>query len=73
MFNSKDISRLPKDFESRLSQIGLKAKVSRTAADISGGFILKCGDIEENMDFAAKISEKSGELEDLINRELFAQ
>lgn len=73
MLNSKDISRLPKDFESRLSQIGLKAKVSRTAADISGGFILKCGDIEENMDFAAIISEKSGELEDLINRELFVQ
>ena len=53
--------------------IGLNATVSKAAADISGGFILKCGDIEENMDFAAIISEKSGELEDLINRELFAQ
>ncbi|MGN0452635.1 MAG: V-type ATP synthase subunit E [Ruminococcus sp.] len=73
MLNSKDMSRLPKDFESKLSQIGLNAKVSEACADIAGGFILKCGDIEENMDFTAIINEKSEELEDLINRELFVQ
>lgn len=73
VLNSKDISRLPSDFEQQLSKAGLNVTVSKKTADISGGFILKCGDIEENMDFAAIISEKSGELEDLINRELFAQ
>ena len=41
--------------------------------DISGGFVLKSGDIEENMDFAAIISARRDELEDLINRALFAQ
>lgn len=71
MLNSKDIARLPSDFEKRLAESGVNATVSNSPADISGGFILKCGDIEENMDFAAIISEKSGELEDLINRELF--
>ena len=73
MLNSKDISRLPSDFENKLSDLGLNANVSKTTADISGEFVLKCSDIEENMDFAEKKKKKSGELEDLINRELFAQ
>ncbi len=73
LLNEKDIKRLPKDFENRLSQCGVKASVSSVPADISGGFILRCGDIEENMDFSALINEKSGELEDLISRELFSE
>lgn len=71
--NAKDISRLPADFVQKLAQSGLNATVSKTPVDISGGFVLKCGDIEENMDFAALISAKRDEIEDLINRELFAQ
>lgn len=73
LLNAKDTARLPSDFEKRLAESGIKAVISKKTADISGGFILKCGDIEENMDFAALISEKSGELEDLINRELFKE
>ena len=73
LLNAKDISRLPSDFEQKLAQSGLKASVSKTSVDISGGFVLRCGDIEENMDFAALISAKRDEIEDLINRELFAQ
>ncbi len=73
LLNSKDIARLPSDFEEKLSKSGLNAVVCKTAADISGGFILKSGDIEENMDFEALISEKSDELEDLINRGLFSE
>lgn len=73
LLNSKDIARLPSDFEEKLLKSGLNAVVCKTAADISGGFILKCGDIEENMDFEALISEKSDELEDLINRGLFSE
>lgn len=71
--NSKDISRLPSDFEQKLAQNGINATVSKTPVNISGGFVLKCGDIEENMDFSALISAKRDEIEDLINRELFAQ
>ena len=71
--NARDLGRKPQNFEKRLSAAGLNATVSQTPADISGGFILKCGDVEENMEFAAIINAKRDEIEDLINRELFAQ
>lgn len=71
--NANDISRLPSDFEQKLKFNGLDAVVSKAPADISGGFILKCGDIEENMDFEALISAKQDGIEDLINRELFSE
>lgn len=71
--NANDISRLPSDFEQKLKLNGLDAVVSKAPADISGGFILKCGDIEENMDFEALISAKQDGIEDLINRELFSE
>ena len=72
MLNSRDLKRLPSDFEQQVKACGLDATVSQTPANISGGFVLKSGDIEENMDFAAIISARRDELEDLINRELFA-
>ncbi|MEE1318050.1 MAG: V-type ATP synthase subunit E [Ruminococcus sp.] len=71
--NANDILRLPSDFEQKLKLNGLDAVVSKAPADISGGFILKCGDIEENMDFEALISAKQDGIEDLINRELFSE
>lgn len=71
--NANDISRLPSDFEQKLKFNGLDAVVSKAPADISGGFILKCGDIEENMNFEALISAKQDGIEDLINRELFSE
>lgn len=73
LFNSKDLERLPKDFEARLESIGLNAKLSKNIADITGGFILKCGDIEENMSFSSMLSDRREQIEDLINRELFAE
>lgn len=71
--NQKDLARLPSDFESRLEQSGVKADVSKTAVDICGGFIMKSGDIEENMDFSALINSKRDGIEDIINRELFCE
>ncbi len=73
IMNSKDKSRLPKDFTDRLADAGLKVEISDKTADIIGGFILKHGDIEENMDFKALIESKRGELEDYINHELFSE
>ena len=73
LLNKKDLGRKPENFEKRLEAAGLEATVSPEPADISGGFILKSGDIEENMEFSAIISAKRDEIEDLINRELFAQ
>lgn len=71
LLNKKDINRLPKDFLARLEKCGVKAELSKTPGDIESGFILKCGDIEENMDFSAILSEKRDAIEDFINQELF--
>lgn len=73
LLGSRDLSRLPSDFEAQVKQRGLDATVSKSAADINSGFVLKSGDIEENMDFSAIIGARRDELEDLINRELFAK
>ena len=62
---------LSKDFLARLEECGVKAELSKTPCDIESGFILKCGDIEENMDFSAILSEKRDAIEDFINQELF--
>lgn len=71
LLNEKDMNRLPKDFLARLEKCGVKAELSKTPCDIKSGFILKCGDIEENMDFSAILSEKRDAIEDFINQELF--
>ncbi|MBQ1638175.1 MAG: hypothetical protein II101_00760 [Ruminococcus sp.] len=71
--SKKDLKRLPENFTKRMAAAGVDASVSQTPADITGGFILKCGDVEENMVFAAIISAGRDEIEDLINRELFAR
>ena len=71
LLNKKDMNRLPKDFLARLEECGVKAELSKTPCDIESGFILKCGDIEENMDFSAILSEKRDAIEDFINQELF--
>ena len=73
LLNNKDLQRLPQDFEGKIREAGLDASVSTTPADILGGFVLKSGDIEENMDFRALINARRDEIEDLINRELFEQ
>ena len=69
--NDKDLKRVPSDFEAQLKKAGLNASLSKESVDIDGGFILKNGDIEENMSFSAIISARRDEIEDLINRELF--
>lgn len=71
LLNKKDMNRLPKDFLAKLEKCGVKAELSNTPCDIESGFILKCGDIEENMDFSAILSEKRDIIEDFINQELF--
>lgn len=71
LLNENDINRLPKDFLARIEECGVKTELSKTPCDIESGFILKCGDIEENMDFSAILSEKRDAIEDFINQELF--
>ncbi|MDO5123863.1 MAG: V-type ATP synthase subunit E [Eubacteriales bacterium] len=71
--NQKDLQRLPADFSQKLKSLGTKATLSEKPVDIDGGFILKNGDIEENMSFSALLSSNRDSLEDLINRELFTR
>lgn len=69
--NSRDLSRLPSDFLQKLGSAGLNAQISDKPENITGGFILKSGGIEENMSFEALIADKRDALEDLIHRQLF--
>ena len=72
--NSKDLNRVPKNFQERLAESGINAKISDTPDEsIESGFILKNGDIEENLSFSSIIAEKHEEIEDLISRELFKE
>ena len=68
-FNQKDLDRLPADMEQIAAAKGLS--VSRDAADISGGFILSYGDIEENCSFEALIETSREELQDKVGQLLF--
>lgn len=71
--NKKDLDRLPADFSQKLESLGIKAQLGENAVDIDGGFILKNGDIQENMSFSALLSSNRDSIEDLINRELFSE
>lgn len=71
-FNSRDLKRLPRDFEKTLCKDKIDMEISKTPDDgIDGGFILRSGDIEENMTFSAVLSDRREEIEDMISRELF--
>lgn len=75
----RDLARLPADFGETVSAMiqrrGLdgSVEVSKTPVPIDGGFLLQYGDVEINASFAALAEEKREMLEDLFNRELFAQ
>ena len=71
-FNSSDLKRMPKNFQMILEDHSINSKLSDTPDDsIDGGFILKNGDIEENVSISSLIEEKREKLEDLISSELF--
>ena len=70
--NERDLKKAPEDFEKRFAASGVKATLSRTPDNsIKSGFILKNGDIEDNMSFSSVLEDKREAVEDLINRELF--
>ncbi len=71
-FNSRDLKRIPSSFHNVLTDHSIQAKIAKTPDDsIDGGFILKNGDVEENMSFSAVIAANREKLEDLIGTELF--
>ena len=73
LLSEKDKSRLPSDFAAKIKEAGIDAEISNESADIDGGFILRCGNIEINCTLDAVIEDKKNELEDYINSLLFSK
>lgn len=73
--NAYDLQRLPADFPQRLrAQISSGSiMVSDQPREIDGGFVLQYGDVEMNCAFSAMLEARREEMEDLVNRELFAE
>lgn len=73
--NARDLQRLPADFAQRLhAQVSCGSiTISDRPHEIDGGFVLQYGDLEMNCSFAAMLEERREEMEDLVNRELFAE
>lgn len=67
--SERDKNRSTAVFESELSKLGIR--FAGCSADIDGGFILKCGDIEINAEIEAIINEHRSELCDSVNGILF--
>ena len=75
-FSQKDLDRLPAGFADGLQAIakekGGSLRLSDTAADIDGGFVLNYGGIEENCSFRALIDSSLETLQDKVQKVLFA-
>ena len=74
-FSKIDLDRMPSGFDKKISDVakekGGSLEVDSDPADITDGFILKYGDIEENCTFDAIFEAKRDELRDLVNKNLF--
>ena len=73
-FGEKDLARMTEHLEQEIQntarQKGGSLKVSKNAAPISDGFILKYGMIEENCTFKALFDANREQLKDVASREL---
>ena len=75
-FSQKDLERMPKGFEKEIQEIAKENKgalaLSGETRDISGGFILIYGGIEENCSFQAIFNARKDELSDKVHEMLFS-
>ncbi|MCR4907199.1 MAG: hypothetical protein K5985_00075 [Lachnospiraceae bacterium] len=73
MFSKRDIDRMPFDFKTALPTMveGGRLELDSRMAEISGGFILRYGDIEENCSFEAILKERREELQEEVQKILF--
>ena len=73
LFNKKDLNRLPKNFNDEIAKAAkAKLTVSKSVADIDGGFVLVYGDIEENCSFKALFNGHEEALQDKVHSLLFS-
>lgn len=74
-FNRKDFARLPKDFAAKLVAAlpdGAKLNVSKSEADIDGGFVLKYDGIEQNLSLDEIFEENRDRMTDAAGKILFS-
>ena len=69
VFSGKDKARVTEKFKSAADKLGIK--ISEDTRDIDGGFILVCGDIEENCSVSALFEQKYDRLSDEVNSFMF--
>jgi V/A-type H+-transporting ATPase subunit E len=75
IFNKKDRTRLPSNFESQIQknagQKGGSIKIAQQTANIDGGFVLVYGGVEENCSFKALFDSAKETLQDKVHELLF--
>lgn len=69
----KDLARLPANFTEQLQKAAPEATltISKTPAKISGGFILRCGEIEQNCSLESLFYAAREKLQDIAQNTLF--
>jgi V/A-type H+-transporting ATPase subunit E len=69
LFGRDDLARMPKSFIENCNKKidGGSVKLSDTAADIDGGFVIRYGDVEENCSLDSIFRFKYDELCDIVN------
>ncbi|MDQ5983663.1 MAG: V-type proton ATPase subunit E [Eubacteriales bacterium SKADARSKE-1] len=76
VFSKKDLERIPRGFKTAVSKFskekGAEIKVSADTRNISGGFVLVCGNIEENCSFDALFNSHYETIKDKVNKALFS-
>lgn len=74
-FNAKDLKRMPKGFEAEMEKAAQKKggtlRLSETAKEMDGGFILVYGGVEENCTIRAMFDAKRDYLSDKVHEVLF--
>ena len=75
IFSSRDLSRIPGNFEGRIAQaaeaVGGKLTLSRQGGDIENGFILVYDGIEENCTLRSVFDQNREAMQDEINELLY--
>ena len=76
VFSAADLKRMPKDYNSAINNVlssipGASLTIADESAELTGGFILVYGDIEENCSFDALFSAAKDDLQDKVNALLF--
>ena len=68
-FNAADLKDIPNDFKAKIAELQLK--IADEPADISGGFLLVFGNVEENCSIDALFRENYEKLVDYAGANLF--